>query len=155
MRIVIANDHAAVELKRAVVEHLVELGYEVENLGADTEASTDYPLWGAAAAKLVVAGTADLGIVICGTGQGIGIAANKVRGIRCVICADEYSARMGRAHNNANMLAFGARVVGPGLALEIVDAFLTTQFEGVRHARRVGQLAALDAGEDVPSPVGS
>ena len=152
MRIVIANDHSSVELKQAVVAHLVELGHEVDNLGTDSTRSTDYPLWGAAAAKKVVAGEADLGIVICGTGQGIGISANKVHGIRCVICSEEYSARMGRAHNDANMLALGARVVGIDLALGIVDAFLTTQFEGGRHARRVGEINALDAGEDVPFP---
>ena len=152
MRVVIANDHTAVELKRVVAARVAELGHEVTDLGADTTASTDYPLWGAAAAKVVAAGEADLGVVICGTGQGIGIAANKVRGIRCVICSDAYSARMGRAHNDANMIAFGARVVGPGVALEIVDAFLGTRFEGERHARRVGQILALDAGADVAPP---
>jgi len=152
MRIVIANDHTAVSLKNAVVGHLQELGHEVNNLGTDSPESTDYPLWGAAAAKEVAAGHADLGIVICGTGEGIGITANKVHGVRCVICSEPYSAGMGRAHNDANMLAFGTRVVGEGLALQIVDAFLTTDFLGERHARRVAQIDTLGQGGELPQP---
>jgi len=152
MRIVIANDHAALALKNAVADHLRELGHEVDNLGTDSSESTDYALWGAAAATKVVAGEADLGIVICGTGLGIGIAANKVRGVRCAICSEPYSAAMARAHNNANMLSFGARVVGEGVALELVDAFLTTEFLGGRHARRVGQIDTLDQGGELPAP---
>jgi len=152
MRIVIANDHAAVELKNTVVDHLHELGHEVDNLGTDSTESTDYPLWGAAAAKKVASGGADAGIVICGTGQGIGITANKVPGVRCVICSEEYSARLGRAHNDANMLAFGARVVGPGLALSIVDAFLTTDFLGGRHQRRIDEISTLGDGGTLPLP---
>ncbi len=152
MRIVIANDHSAVELKKEVAAHLQELGHEVTNLGTDSTESTDYPLWGAAAATTVAAGEADLGIVICGTGEGIGITANKVHGIRCVICSDPYSARMGREHNDANMLAFGARVVGPGLALQIVDAFLDAEFLGGRHQRRIDEIMRVDAGEELPQP---
>ncbi len=149
MRIVIANDHVALELKKAMVDHLRELGHEVDDLGTDSTQSTDYPLWGEAAARKVASGDADFGIVLCGTGQGIGITANKVPGVRCVICSDPYSARMGREHNDANMISLGARVVGLDVALEIVDVFLTSDFLGERHARRVAQIAELDAGKQL------
>ncbi|PWJ22394.1 ribose 5-phosphate isomerase B [Jannaschia seohaensis] len=136
-RLVLASDHAAIDLRRAVAQHVAARGWEVVDLGPDTPESIPYPAQGAAAARQVASGDCALGIVLCGTGQGIMMAANKVPGIRCGVCADTFSAKMIRAHNDANMLAMGARVVGTGLALELVDAFLDTPFEGGRHATRV------------------
>lgn len=143
-RIVISSDHAAIELRKAVAAHAVILGWEVEDIGPVTTESTHYPKHGEAAAQKVVAGEAALGIVLCGTGQGIMMAANKVKGIRCGVCSDTFSAKMIRAHNNANMLSIGARVVGEGLALEIVEAFLTTEFEGGRHGMRVDMITEIE-----------
>ena len=144
-RIVLSSDHAAIDLRQAIARHVAEKGFEVEDIGPTTTESTHYPKHGAAAAERVASGHCDFGIVVCGTGQGIMMAANKVRGIRCGVCLDAFSARMIRAHNDANMLALGARVVGEGLALEIVDAFLTTEFEGGRHATRVDMITALES----------
>ncbi|MBO9475012.1 ribose 5-phosphate isomerase B [Shimia sp. R10_1] len=141
-RIVLSSDHAAIDLRRAVADHISAQGYEVLDIGPTTTESTHYPKHGQAAAERVVAGEADLGIILCGTGQGIMMAANKVKGIRCGVCSDTFSAAMIRAHNNANILSLGARVVGEGLALEIVDAFLSTEFEGGRHATRVDMIEA-------------
>ncbi|MDR1767037.1 MAG: ribose 5-phosphate isomerase B [Propionibacteriaceae bacterium] len=153
MHIVLGNDHAAVELKRHVAAHLAELGHTVTDLGTNSAESTDYPIYGAAAARKVVAGEADLGIVICGSGAGISMSANKVPGARCVLASEPYTAKMGRAHNNANLLAMGARVIGPDLATMIVDVFLTTPWEGgERHSRRVGEIAALDERQPIPEP---
>ena len=144
-RIVLSSDHAAIELRQRVVAHLKEHGWEPVDIGPTDAVSTPYPEHGAAAAKRVASGECHLGIIFCGTGQGIMMAANKVQGIRCGVCSDVFSARMIRAHNNANMLALGARVVGDGLALEIVDAFLSTAFEGGRHATRVDMITALES----------
>ena len=119
-------------------------GYEVVDIGPTSPESTHYPAHGEAAARRVASGDCDLGIILCGTGQGIMMAANKVRGIRCGVCSDTFSARMIRMHNDANMLSLGARVVGEGLALEIVEAFLDATFEGGRHATRVGMIDALE-----------
>lgn len=141
-RIVLSSDHAAIDLRRAVAAHVAAAGWEVCDLGPQTTQSTHYPLHGQAAAQKVASGDCDLGIVLCGTGQGIMMAANKVAGVRCGVCSDTFSAIMIRAHNNANMLSLGARVVGEGLALAIVDAFLTTPFEGGRHATRVDMIEA-------------
>ncbi|MDA5557997.1 ribose 5-phosphate isomerase B [Shimia sp. MMG029] len=141
-RIVLSSDHAAIDLRRAVADHISAQGYEVLDIGPTTTESTHYPKHGQAAAERIVAGEADLGIILCGTGQGIMMAANKVKGIRCGVCSDTFSAAMIRAHNNANILSLGARVVGEGLALEIVDAFLSTEFEGGRHATRVDMIEA-------------
>ena len=135
-RIVLSSDHAAIALRQAVAEHIAARGWEVMDIGPTTPESTHYPLHGAAAARRVASGDCDLGIVLCGTGQGIMMAANKVAGIRCGVCSDTFSARMIRQHNDANMLSLGARVVGEGLALDIVDAFLGAEFEGGRHATR-------------------
>lgn len=143
-RIVISSDHAAIELRKAVAAHAVILGWEVEDIGPVTTESTHYPKHGEAAAQKVAAGEAALGIVLCGTGQGIMMAANKVKGIRCGVCSDTFSAKMIRAHNNANMLSIGARVVGEGLALEIVEAFLSTEFEGGRHGTRVDMITEIE-----------
>ena len=143
-RIVLSSDHTAIDLRQAIAAHVAALGYEVHDIGPTTTESTHYPAHGEAAARLVASGECDQGIIICGTGQGIMMAANKVKGIRCGVCSDTFSARMIRAHNDANMLALGARVLGEGLALEIVDAFLSSEFEGGRHATRVDMIKALE-----------
>lgn len=145
MRVVLGSDHAGFELKEHLVGYVRSLGHEVLDVGTHSTESTDYPIYGAAAARTVAAGEADLAIVVCGTGIGIGIAANKVPGVRCAIVSDVYSAGMARSHNEANALALGGRVVGTGLAEAIVKAFLGAQFAGGRHARRVAQLNELDA----------
>ncbi|MEL7093660.1 MAG: ribose 5-phosphate isomerase B [Pseudomonadota bacterium] len=139
-RIVLSSDHAAIDLRHAVAAHVAQKGWEVVDIGPTTPESTHYPLHGKAAAEKVASGDCALGIVLCGTGQGIMMAANKVPGIRCGVCSDTFSAAMIRAHNNANMLSLGARVIGEGLALNIVDAFLDTPFEGGRHATRVDMI---------------
>ncbi len=144
MKIAIGNDHAAVELKNHIMEYVRSLGYEVENFGTDTNDSCDYPAYGEAVARAVAKGECDRGILICGTGVGISLAANKVKGIRCVVCSDTYTARFSRLHNNTNILAFGARVVGPGLAERLVDEFLSTEYEGGRHQRRVDMLTEIE-----------
>jgi ribose 5-phosphate isomerase B len=143
-RIVLSSDHAAIALRGAIAAHIAQQGWEVVDNGPTTARSTHYPLHGEAAARRVASGDCRFGIVLCGAGQGVMMAANKVKGIRCGVCADTFSARMIRAHNDANMLAIGARVVGEGLALDIVDTFLATQFEGVRHATRVAMIQALE-----------
>lgn len=144
-RIVLSSDHAAIDLRQAVAAHITARGWEVEDIGPTTPESTHYPKHGAAAAERVASGDCALGIVLCGTGQGIMMAANKVKGVRCGVCTDTFSAAMIRQHNNANMLSLGARVVGEGLALEIVDAFLDAEFEGGRHATRVEMIDALES----------
>ncbi|MEP1328180.1 ribose 5-phosphate isomerase B [Pseudophaeobacter sp.] len=136
-RIVISSDHADIPLRQTIAEHVAQQGWEVIDIGPTTPESTDYPVHGKAAAERVASGDCQLGIVVCGTGQGIMMAANKVKGIRCGVCSDTFSARMIRQHNDANMLSLGARVVGKGLALDIVDAFLAAEFEGGRHATRM------------------
>ncbi|MBV8549532.1 MAG: ribose 5-phosphate isomerase B [Alphaproteobacteria bacterium] len=143
-RIVISSDHTAIQMRRAIVNHLSKQGWVVVDIGPTTEESTDYPRHAWEAAQRIVSGDCRLGIILCGTGQGIMMAANKVKGIRCGTCADTYSARMIREHNDANMLAIGARVVGEGLALEIVDTFLTAQFQGGRHSKRVEMIEKLE-----------
>lgn len=143
-RIVLSSDHAAIDLRQAVANHITEQGWEVVDLGPTSPESTHYPLHGKAAAQAVASGECQLGIVLCGTGQGIMMAANKVPGIRCGVCSDTFSARMIRQHNDANMLSIGARVVGEGTALDIVDAFLEAEFEGGRHATRVDMIEAQD-----------
>ena len=143
-KIVLGCDHAALSLKNTVIEHLKKQGYETIDVGTYTEDSCDYPDFGYAAAKKVADGSAGKGIVICGTGIGISISANKVKGIRCALCGDLYSAEMTRLHNDANMLAMGARVIAPELALQIVDKFLSTPFEGGRHLRRVNKISEIE-----------
>ena len=142
--VVLSSDHAAIPLRQAIAKHVAAQGWVVVDIGPVTAESTPYPKHGEAAARLVASGDCRLGIILCGTGQGIMMAANKVRGIRCGVCSDTFSARMIRQHNDANMLSLGARVVGEGLALEIVDAFLGAAFEGGRHATRVEMIAALE-----------
>lgn len=144
-RVALSSDHAAIELRQAVSAHIAAQGWDVVDIGPVTPESTHYPKHGEAAARLVASGDCQLGIILCGTGQGIMMAANKVKGIRCGVCSDTFSARMIRLHNDANMLSLGARVVGEGLALEIVDAFLGAEFEGGRHATRVDMITALES----------
>jgi ribose 5-phosphate isomerase B len=143
MRIVLSSDHAGIALRQAIAAHVASRGWVVVDIGPTTPESTPYPKHGVAAAKLVQSGDCRFGIIVCGTGQGIMMAANKVDAIRCGVCADTFSARMIRQHNDANMLSLGARVVGEGLALDIVDAFLAAEFEGGRHAARVEMIGAL------------
>ena len=144
-RIAIGSDHAGYELKSHFIDLLAGQGHEVIDLGTDSTESVDYVPFCAAVARTVRDGAADFGIVLGGSGQGEQLAANKVRGVRAGLCNDLYTARMARAHNDANVLAMGARVVGVGLAEEIVALFLGTPFEGGRHARRVDLLTALEA----------
>ena len=143
-RIVLSSDHAAIQLRQTIAAHIAERGWEVVDIGPTTPESTHYPLHGEAAARRVASGDCRFGIILCGTGQGIMMAANKVKGIRCGTCSDTFSARMIRQHNDANMLSLGVRVVGEGLALDIVDAFLNAAFEGGRHATRVEMIEALE-----------
>lgn len=144
MKIGIGNDHAAVELKNIISEHLKERGCEVVNFGTDTSESFDYPIAGYKVGKAVANGDVDLGILICGTGVGISLAANKVEGVRAVVCSEPFSAKLSRMHNNTNVLAFGARVVGSELAKMIVDEWLDAEFEGGRHEHRVNLLNEID-----------
>lgn len=144
MKIAIGNDHSAVELKNIIREHLEQKGYEVLNLGTDSSESCDYPVYGEKVGQAVASGEADLGIAICGTGVGISLAANKVKGIRACVCSEPYTAKLSRMHNNTNVLAFGARVVGSELARMIVDQWLEAEFEGGRHQRRVDMLMAIE-----------
>ncbi|AUQ67034.1 ribose 5-phosphate isomerase B [Phaeobacter inhibens] len=144
-RVVLSSDHAAIELRQAIADHIAANGWEVVDIGPTTPESTHYPKHGAAAAERVASGDCDLGIILCGTGQGIMMAANKVKGVRCGVCSETFSAKMIRQHNNANMLSIGARVVGDSLAIEIVDAFLNAEFEDGRHATRVDMIEPQDS----------
>ena len=144
MKIGIGNDHSAVEMKREVMKFLQDLGYEVVNYGTDSTESCNYPVYGEKVARAVVAKEVDLGIEICGTGVGISLAANKVKGIRAVVCSEPYSARLSRQHNNTNILAFGARVVGIELAKMIIEEWLNAEFEGGRHQERVNMIMDIE-----------
>ncbi len=144
MKIAIGADHAGFRLKQHLASFLRQQDHAVEDLGTDSEDSVDYPDFAAAVAEKVAVGGAELGILVCGTGIGIGIAANKVDGIRAAICNDPFTARMSRAHNDANVIALGARVVGAGVAEDIVRAFVGTAFDGGRHGRRVAKIRALE-----------
>ena len=144
MKIGIGNDHAAVGMKNEIVDYLKELGYEAVNYGTDSDASCSYAVYGEKVARAVAAKDVDLGILICGTGVGISLAANKVKGIRAAVCSEPCTARLSRQHNNSNILAFGARVVGSELAKMIVDEWLGAKFEGGRHQRRVDQIMEIE-----------
>ena len=144
MRIGIGNDHAAVEMKEQIVAFLEELGHEVVNYGTDTNDSCDYPVYGEKVGRAVVDGDVECGILICGTGVGISIAANQVKGVRAVVCSEPYSAKLSKQHNNTNILAFGARVIGIELAKMIVEEWLNTEFEGDRHQRRVDMISDIE-----------
>ena len=140
MKIAVASDHGGFKLKEEVKAHLLERGLEVVDLGTHSEDSVDYPAYGKACGEAVVGGQADVGIVVCGTGIGISIAANKVKGVRCGLCTSVEMATLTKQHNNANVLALGGRTTETGLAMQIVDAWLDTEFEGGRHQRRVDML---------------
>ena len=140
MKIAVASDHGGFKLKEEVKAHLLERGMEVLDLGTHNEESVDYPAYGKACGEAVVGGQADVGIVVCGTGIGISIAANKVKGVRCGLCTSVEMAALTKQHNNANVLALGGRTTETGLAMQIVDAWLDTEFEGGRHQRRVDML---------------
>ena len=144
MKIAMGSDHGGFDLKEQIKAWLQENGHEVVDFGCHSKESCDYPDFGAAAARAVASGQCERGIVICTTGIGISITANKVKGIRCALCSDPWSAEMTRRHNDANMLAMGGRVVGPGLALKIVDAFLNAEFDGGRHETRVKMMMDLE-----------
>lgn len=140
MKIAIASDHGGYALKEQVKQHLLERGVEVEDLGTYSEDSVDYPVYGKLCGQTVASGKADLGVVVCGTGIGISIAANKVKGIRCGLCTSVEMAHLTKQHNNANVLALGGRTTKPELAMAIVDEWLDTEFEGGRHQRRIDML---------------
>lgn len=137
MKIAIGNDHTSLAMKKEIMEYLEQKGHEISNFGTDTSEVCDYPVYGKAVAESVAAGDNDFGILICGTGIGISLAANKVKGIRAAVCSEPYSAMMAKRHNNANIIAFGARVVGTEMAKMIVDRFLDAEFEGGIHGERV------------------
>jgi ribose 5-phosphate isomerase B len=147
MRIAIGADHAGFALKQHLVATLKTLGHDVDDRGTHDEQSVDYPEICASVGREVIAGRADCGIVVGGSGQGEQISANKVRGVRAALCNDLYTARMSREHNDANVLAMGGRIVAPGLADEIVTLWLATAFEGGRHQRRVDQIAAIESSQ--------
>lgn len=143
----IGSDHGGYALKQEIMKHLSERGIAYRDYGTYSDESCDYPDYGEAVGRAVASGECERGIVVCGTGIGISIAANKVRGVRCALCGDCFSAQMAREHNDANVLALGARVLGTGLALKIVDTFLDSSFAGGRHERRVAKLMAIEGGE--------
>lgn len=148
MRVALGCDHGGYDLKVAVKNHLIQKGYEVNDYGCDDKSSCDYPDYGYKAAKAVAEGECERGIVICTTGIGISIVANKVKGVRCALCSDGTGARLTREHNDANVLAIGAALTGEMLALDIVDTFLTTEFSGMeKHVRRVGKIGEIEAKE--------
>ncbi len=147
MKIAIGNDHVAVDMKNHIVKYLEAKGHEMVNLGVDSSESCDYPVYGKKVADAVACGECDCGILICGTGVGISMAANKVKGIRAAVCSDPYTARLTKQHNNANIIAFGARVVGEATAEMIVDEYLNAEYEGGRHQRRVDMISAIENGE--------
>lgn len=149
MKVALGSDHGGYELKETIKSYLEDKGISVLDLGTHSTASVDYPIYGLAVGSAVIAGEADFGIAVCGTGLGISIAANKVPGIRAAVCTETYSARMAREHNNANVLALGGRVTGVGLAQDIVEVFLQTEFAGGRHAKRVELISAIERGEKI------
>ena len=144
MKIVIGNDHAAFEMKNTIKSYLEDKGYEVMDVGCDSENRVDYPEYAEKIGDTVASGAADLGIAICGTGVGMSIAVNKVRGVRAVCCSEPYSAKLSRMHNDANVLCFGARVIGPELAKMIVDEWLNASFLGEHHTARVEMIKAIE-----------
>ena len=145
MKIAIACDHAALNLKNGIVKHLISCGHEVTDFGIHEEVAVDYPDYAIQVAEAVAEGKAERGILICGTGIGMSIAANKVKGIRCALCSDTFSAHATREHNDANILAFGERVVGAGLATDIVDTFINTPFsEAERHKGRIAKITNIE-----------
>lgn len=144
MKIAIGNDHAATELKFQIKEYLESKGHEVINFGTDTNDSCNYPEYGEAVGKAVASGEAEAGVLICGTGVGISIAANKVNGVRAVVCSEPVTAKLSKEHNNSNIVAFGARIVGFEMAKAIVDAWLGAEYQGGRHQTRVDMITEIE-----------
>lgn len=149
MKIAIGNDHVAVALKKCIMAFLEEKGIEVINVGTDSEERFNYPISGYKVGKMVASREVDYGILICGTGVGISLAANKIKGIRACVCSEPYTAKLSKMHNNSNILAFGARVVGEDLAKMIVEEWLSAEYEGGRHQTRVDMIAAIEEGKDI------
>ena len=149
IKIAIGNDHTAVQLKNTIKSHLENRGFDTVDLGTDSSESFDYPIAGFCVAKMVADGGADCGILICGTGVGISLAANKVKGIRACVCSEAFSAKLSKQHNNANILCFGARVVGDEVAKMIVDAWLDAEFEGGRHGKRVDMIMKIEKKQEL------
>lgn len=148
-RLAIGNDHVAVDMKNELKAYLEEKGYEVINVGTDCSDSFHYPVSGYKVGKMVASGEADGGILICGTGVGISLAANKVKGVRCCVCSEPYSAKLSRQHNNSNIIAFGARVIGIEMAKMIVDEWLEAEFMGGRHQLRVDMVMEIEATQEL------
>jgi ribose 5-phosphate isomerase B len=144
MKIALGSDHGGLRLKKEIINHLEKKGIEFKDFGAYSDESCDYPDFAEKVAVEVVAKNYDFGILVCGTGIGIGIAANKVPGVRAALCSDTFSAHATREHNNANILTLGERIVGPGLAIDIVDTFLNAKFEGDRHGRRIDKISEIE-----------
>ena len=149
MKLAIGNDHTAVALKQTIMEHLEARGVEVINVGTDSTDSFDYPISGYRVGKLVADGEVDGGVLICGTGVGISLAANKVKGVRACVCSEPYTAALSKRHNNSNIIAFGARVVGDEMAKLIVDSWLDATYEDGRHQRRVDLITAVEEGKEL------
>ena len=149
MKIAIASDHTGVELKLEIIKYLKELGHEVSDFGTNSKESIDYPIYGKKVADEVAKGKYDGGVLICGTGIGISLAANKVKGIRAAVCSEPYSAKLSKMHNNSNIIAFGARVVGVDLAKMIVKEWAEAKFEGGRHSKRVELISKIENGEEI------
>lgn len=149
MKIAIGSDHVGLEIKKSIIEYLEELGHEVKDFGAYTDERTNYPIYGKKVADAIVSKEYECGVLICGTGIGISLAANKVKGIRAAVCSEPYSAKLSKQHNNSNIIAFGARVVGVDLAKMIVKEWLDAEYEGGRHARRVDLLTKIENGEEI------
>lgn len=144
MKIAIGNDHVGLELKPIIMEYLLELGHVVEDFGTYSGDRTDYPIYGKKVAEAVASGQFDRGVLICGTGVGISIAANKVKNIRAIVCSEPYSAQLSRAHNDTNIIAFGSRVIGSEVAKLIVKTWLETKFEGGRHGNRIEMISEIE-----------
>lgn len=149
MKIAIGSDHVGFQLKMKITHHLLERGYEVADCGTDDEARCDYPVYGYRVAREVASGNCQRGILICGTGIGISLAANSVKGVRAAVCSESYSAYMARSHNDVHIIAFGARVVGEDVAKQIVDTFLQTAYEGGRHQKRLDMIEQIKQGGTV------
>ena len=149
MKIAIGCDHSAIELKKEIVKYLEELGHNVTDFGTHTSDNVDYAIYGKKVADEIASGRYDRGILICGTGIGISIAANKVKGIRAAVCSEPYSAKLSKEHNDSNIIAFGSRVVGIGLAKMIVKEWIDAKFQGGRHSKRISLIEKIENGEDI------
>ena len=149
MKLVIGNDHAAVEMKMEIMKYLQDKGIEVINVGTDTTDRYHYPVAGFKAGKMVASGEVDGGVLICGTGVGVSLAANKVKGVRACVCSEPYTAKLSKQHNNTNIICFGARVIGIEMAKMIVDTWLDAKFEGGRHQDRVDMVMEIEATQEL------